>query len=128
MNPRISMELHGQLLSLAAASPQLEVCGLLVGRNGRIERHIKARNVASNPAIEFEIETRVQIDAVRRARAGGPAIIGCYHSHPSGVARPSARDLAMAEHGSLWLIIGDGEMTAWLRGMTAFAPVPLTIA
>src|SRR3546814_6701011 len=40
----------------------------------------------------------------------GPAIAGCYHSHPCGPAEPSARDAAAAApDGALWLIVGEIE-------------------
>jgi len=45
---------------------------------------------------------------------GGRAVIGHYHSHPSGDPTPSLRDAADAlPDGSLWLIVGDGVVRAF---------------
>jgi proteasome lid subunit RPN8/RPN11 len=53
------------------------------------------------------------IAAHRAARAGGPALVGHYHSHPGGSPVPSARDAAAAEPGSYWIIAGSGALRAW---------------
>lgn len=122
------MALHRRLIALAAADPVREVCGLLLGTNDMVEAVVEARNVAVDPARTFEIDPHVQIEAIRAARTGAPAVIGCYHSHPGGVAQPSSRDLDMARPGSLWLIIAGNVVTAWGRGEAAFERVCLDVA
>ena len=74
-----------------AAEPE-ECCGLLLGREGRIEAARPAANVARERRTRFEIDPQALIDAHRAARAGGREVIGYYHSHPAGAARPSATD------------------------------------
>ncbi|WP_311269662.1 M67 family metallopeptidase [Sphingobium sp. WCS2017Hpa-17] len=112
----ISRSLLEQIVALAAAD-QHEVCGLLLGTASQIEAIIPAANVAADPARHFELDPTALIAAYRATRSGGPAIIGHYHSHPSGVASPSATDAACASpDGSLWLIIGGGEATLWRAG------------
>lgn len=112
----ISRSLLEQIVALAA-DDRHEVCGLLLGAPDRIEAIIPAANVAANPARHFELDPAALIAAHRAARSGGPAIIGHYHSHPSGVAAPSATDAACATpDGSLWLIIAGGEATLWRAG------------
>jgi proteasome lid subunit RPN8/RPN11 len=111
---RISTELLAQITAEAARSPDVEVCGLLLGTTGMVEVIEPCTNVAADPARRFEIEPVRLLGAHRRARAGGPAVVGHYHSHPTGTARPSPRDAAdAAADGSLWLIVGGGEVTAW---------------
>ena len=81
-----------------AAYPR-EACGLLVGRFGvgdhrlvaRVER---AQNVAAEPKKTFEIDPGLRLGLERELRGQPLAVIGHYHSHPDGPARPSARDLA----------------------------------
>jgi desampylase len=127
MSMRISRSLLARLLAIAAADSAREVCGLLLGQAGAIEAYVEATNVAADPQISFEIDPRVQIDAAKAARDGGPQVIGCYHSHPSGVARPSAWDLEMAEPGAVWLIFAGGAVTAWQRGDTQFQELSLEV-
>jgi len=115
----------------AAAAAPLEACGLLLGGGGRVTEARACRNVAAEPAVRFEIEPAALLAAHRAARAGGAAVMGCYHSHPSGAARPSPRDAAdAAPDGGLWLILGGGDATLWRAGETGavhgrFDPVPL---
>ncbi|KAA9018520.1 MULTISPECIES: Mov34/MPN/PAD-1 family protein [Sphingobium] len=112
----ISRSLLEQIVALAAADRH-EVCGLLLGGTDRIEAIIPAANVAADPARHFELDPAALIAAHRAARLGGPAIIGHYHSHPSGVAAPSVTDAACATaDGSLWLIVGGRETTLWRAG------------
>jgi len=114
MTVTISTTLCDRLLAGAAATPDHEVCGLLFGTPARIDDAVTCANVAADTRTAFEIDPGALFGAHRAARAGGPAIIGCFHSHPGGNARPSARDAAAAAgDGSLWLIIGGGEMGLW---------------
>jgi proteasome lid subunit RPN8/RPN11 len=98
-----------------------------------IDSIIPAANIAESPADSFEIDPAALFAAHRSERAGGPRVIGHYHSHPVGPARPSARDAeAAGEAERLWLIVGEGGLTAWraVPGGTiegAFEPVRLDI-
>ena len=105
MRIEIATGLIDAVIALAAADPDREICGLLFGTPGRIGAHAPAPNVADDPATTFEIDPGALFAAHRAARAGGPAVIGCYHSHPSGRPWPSARDAAGAEPGQYWLIV-----------------------
>jgi proteasome lid subunit RPN8/RPN11 len=113
MGVRIATDLLAHILTEAAASPD-EICGLLFGTPDVIAAAQPCRNVATDPRARFEIDPAALIAAHRAARAGGPALVGCYHSHPRGNAMPSPRDAADAQaNGWLWLIVGDGEVRAF---------------
>jgi len=81
----------------------------------RVDAILPAANVAADPAHRFEIDPAVLLAAHRAARAGGPEIVGHYHSHPQGGPAPSATDAAMAQgEDEIWLIVGDdGALGAW---------------
>ena len=114
MSVTISSELLQQLIAEAAVSPDAEVCGLLFGATGRIEAAEACANVAANTARAFEIDPAALFVAHRRARGGGLAVIGHYHSHPSGLRVPSPRDAAQAMgDGAVWVILGGGVARAW---------------
>ena len=109
--------LSAAILASARAAFPRECCGLVAGVwNGEVARVLAlypARNLAPG-ADRFEIAPQDHIAAQKSARAKGHAIIGCYHSHPGGVAQPSAIDLARAGKGDfLWLIAGDTELNAF---------------
>jgi proteasome lid subunit RPN8/RPN11 len=116
-----------------------ECCGLLIGTREpapRITRLVPAPNVHPEPRRFFEIDPKVQIDTLRglRQSGDGEALLGHYHSHPAGPARPSPRDLAAANDPFLaWLVIDplEGEVAAFLplageNGVIAdFRAIPL---
>ncbi|MCK0531307.1 M67 family metallopeptidase [Sphingobium agri] len=128
MMVRISRSTLEQIMSLAAASGQ-EVCGLLLGQPGHVSDILPAENVAPDPHRYFELSPATLLKAHKAARAGGPAILGHYHSHPSGAAIPSATDAASARpDGSLWLIVGDDEARLWIAGRGEGGEVTFTRA
>jgi len=104
----------------------LECCGLLLGATPyRIDTALPARNLAPDPARHFEIDPQALIDAHRAERAGGPLLLGYYHSHPTGLAQPSATDRAEASgDGRLWAIVAEGEITLWRDAGERFERLP----
>ncbi len=118
MGFRIFSATAEQIAVHAAGEHPGEACGLLLGTDGRVDRAVAARNVAADPLQAFEIDPALLLRCHREARGGGPAIVGCYHSHPSGRPTPSAADAArVAEWGWLWLI-------ATGAGLHGFMTVP----
>jgi len=110
-----------------AAAPR-EACGLLFGSDGAIDAVQVVENVAENPERRFEIDPAALFAALRAERAGGPKLVGYFHSHPSGDAMPSATDAAMAEgDGKLWVIVGGDAVTAWRAGPEGFEPLHITV-
>ncbi len=109
------------LLSEAANAAPLECCGLLLGREGRVTEARPAANVAPDPARHFEIDPAALFAAHRAARAGGPELIGYYHSHPEGHPVPSATDCAHASGDSrIWAIVAGGVVAFWRDGANGF--------
>ncbi|KRB85734.1 hypothetical protein ASE00_02865 [Sphingomonas sp. Root710] len=126
MDLTISRVLLDEMRRAAAASPDREICGLLLGRNRRIEGLLPCDNVAAMPEDSFEIDPVALIAAHRAARTGGPAVIGHYHSHPRGTATPSARDAEAAEPGSCWIIIAGNDVRGWFAAAAGrFDPMTL---
>lgn len=98
----------------ARSDPARERCGLLLGRGDTVLDLVPAANVHAEPERHFELDPAVLVAAYRAERAGGLAVLGHYHSHPSGAAVPSAADAAAADaDGRLWLIVGRGDVALW---------------
>ncbi len=113
MTPRLSSETLIDLFADANASPDAEICGLLLADDGKMVAQ-PARNVARDPSRFFEIDPATLIAAHRGVRDGGPAILGHYHSHPSGDPDPSKGDAAdAAPDGALWLILTRDRARLW---------------
>jgi desampylase len=120
----ISSELRAKLLSEAQKAHPAECCGLLIGQNGTVNDTATdiqpAANVSKTPLTHFEIDPAILISAEKSARVGhvtgsgtgnNAAILGYYHSHPTGEAMPSQTDAAMAApDGRYWVVIAGGEL------------------
>ncbi|HSM53723.1 MAG TPA: M67 family metallopeptidase [Erythrobacter sp.] len=102
------------LRNAAASALPRECCGILLGTGNRFTEARPAANVHPRPETHFEIDPQALIDAHRAARAGGPQVLGYYHSHPTGAAEPSATDRAMASgDGRVWAIVGTDKVSFW---------------
>jgi proteasome lid subunit RPN8/RPN11 len=108
--------LPATILSRIATSAQEaypeECCGLLIGfrdadQRVRVTEIVEAANVAPPPRRDrFEVDPAVRFATMRRLRSRPEEIVGHYHSHPDGPARPSAHDAASAYEPELfWLIV-----------------------
>lgn len=126
MHVEVTSEALEQMRAHAAAAHPHEACGILLGEGERITAALPAANVHPSPATHFEIDPQTLIDAHRAARAGGPEVVGYYHSHPTGPAAPSATDRASAAgDGRIWAILGEGDVTFWRDGEQGFTALSL---
>lgn len=114
MRLKISRDALAGIRAEVAATHPLEACGLLFGSDHEIDGWQVAPNVAARPEIEFEIDPATLFVALRAERAGGPRLIGYWHSHPNGDVRPSERDREAAQvDGKIWVIVAGDDIAAW---------------
>ncbi|HYC88691.1 MAG TPA: M67 family metallopeptidase [Thermoanaerobaculia bacterium] len=103
--PRMTL---ARVVALASAAFPAEACGLLAAK--RVGRFLDiVLYPAPNVAIargSFEIPRAAIATIRRRIGRDGLVLCGCFHSHPSGPARPSPTDsrLARTRPDFLWLI------------------------
>jgi len=120
------------MLHAAQAAHPLEACGILSGRTGFIASFAETANVHPSARTQFEIDPQALIDAHRAARSGREQLLGYFHSHPGGPARPSPTDIAMAAHdGAIWAIAGyEGRawtLRLWRDGAAGFDALPYVV-
>jgi desampylase len=128
MRCEISRSVLDAIRRESALVAPLEGCGLLFGSQAEIIAQRAARNVAAAPERHFEIDPAALFAALKAERAGGPMLAGYWHSHPSGDARPSATDSAMAAaDGKIWLIAAGDAVTGWRASAGGFAAVELIV-
>ncbi|MGH7539650.1 MAG: M67 family metallopeptidase, partial [Gemmatimonadota bacterium] len=88
--------------SLEAAYPA-EGCGVLLGEAGVGVRVVARCEPATNRWAgrhdRYRVDPALLVRLMAEEDAGGPSILGFYHSHPDGVPRPSPTDL---EHAWPW--------------------------
>ena len=73
----------------------LEACGLLAGKNERVEMTIGIPNAERSP-VRYRMDAGAQWRAFQRIEAVGLELLGIYHSHPNGPEHPSPIDIAEA--------------------------------
>lgn len=72
-----------------------EVCGVLAGRDGVVERVVALTNAAASAEF-YEVVPEEQLAAYADIYEAGLVALGVYHSHPASPARPSVTDIALA--------------------------------
>ena len=91
----------------------VEICGALLADDHGICDAVPLINHSSTPAAAFFIPAtdirRIERDAERQGRR----LAGFYHSHPHGMASPSASDLDLALPGYTYWIATREEVRAW---------------
>ena len=107
---RLSAVQEQTLLHAARSAYPHECCGLIIGHrqaDGWVVDDIAASdNLSKTPEKAFEVDPRLRLQLQRDLRGSGQAIIGHYHSHPDGRAKPSETDRQMAwEEQMVWIII-----------------------
>ncbi len=128
--------LLNQIKDHAQESYPDECFGFLIGEREparRVYSLVRGKNIAVRCAnrYEMDVDEFARIDKLAESR--GLEVIGFYHSHPDGVAVPSASDLAAFWSGTVYLIVSvvNGTATAcsaWELGAAeGAAPVPQNV-
>ncbi|ELZ01588.1 Mov34/MPN/PAD-1 family protein [Natrialba chahannaoensis JCM 10990] len=93
-------KIRAQLCDHARTGTPEEICGILGGTfdpdQSRVSTAYPATNVADTPRTRYRIDPEEQLECFERLEAAGEEIVGFYHSHPKGPARPSETDVEAA--------------------------------
>lgn len=101
---RIPADVHQAMIEHCRALAPIEACGLLGGRDGRVDSFHPLRNVKASET-RYEADPRDVVDAVRSLRDRHAEIAAIYHSHPRWPAIPSRTDLETNHYGDVPRII-----------------------
>ncbi len=100
-----------------------ECCGVLIGSVGGddafVDKVVPSANIAATDRRRrYQIDWQVLLRSYRGARNVGQSVVGFYHSHPDGSAKPSPVDLqdALTDHFYIIVAVADGSVT----GVTAW--------
>jgi len=72
-----------------------EACGILAGRDGRVEKVYSMTNARPGP-VSYEMDPEEQFRVMQDIRQSGLEMISVFHSHPGGHAYPSSVDVEKA--------------------------------
>ncbi len=82
-----------------------EACGLLAGRDGRVEKVYPLTNAEHSP-VTYRLNPEEQFRVFTEMEEKGWELLAIYHSHTHSPAYPSATDLELAFYPeALYLII-----------------------
>jgi proteasome lid subunit RPN8/RPN11 len=72
-----------------------EACGILAGRDGRVEKVYCMRNARPGP-VSYEMDPEEQFRVLKEIRQAGLTLAGIFHSHTTSPAYPSGIDVQQA--------------------------------
>ncbi len=81
-----------------------EACGILAGKDGRVEKIYKMINVEKSPSF-FSMNPAEQFKVNKDIRNLGFEMIGIYHSHVKSRAYPSSEDVELAFYPEVSYVI-----------------------
>ncbi|NMC53834.1 MAG: M67 family metallopeptidase [Chloroflexi bacterium] len=108
-----------------------EGCGLLAGKDGRVERVFVVENSLHSPT-RFEMDALAQVNAMMAMEKMGSELLAIYHSHPLGPDHPSEIDTRLFFYPESASLIASYEHQRWvfkaycLQG-SVWQPLELTI-
>ncbi len=81
-----------------------ESCGILAGKNQRVEKIYKMTNT-DRSSKTFLMDPKQQLKVMKEIRNQGLEMVGIYHSHLDTAAYPSARDARLTYYPSVSCVI-----------------------
>jgi proteasome lid subunit RPN8/RPN11 len=112
----IPAALRDEIIAHARDGLPNEACGILAGRDGRVEQFFPAESDEPSPYY-YRIEARDQIRIMNAIDDAGLELVGIYHSHTSSPAFPSRTDAEQAFWpDAVYVIVSLAEPAADVRG------------
>jgi proteasome lid subunit RPN8/RPN11 len=81
-----------------------EACGILAGREGRVEKVYEMSNIDKSLSTYF-MDAKEQLKVMKEMRNSGQEMVGIYHSHVASPAYPSGHDVEMAFYPEVSYVI-----------------------
>lgn len=96
----LTREAYDAVVDASLAAGDAEACGVLAGEHGaersRALAAVRTENVAETPRSRYAVDAEELYAVVERLEDRGLAVVGFYHSHPTGPAGPSETDAGRA--------------------------------
>lgn len=102
-----------KMISHIRSHAPLEACGLLAGRDSKVESVLEVTNQAQS-TIRFVMDPIEQLNAFEWIESNGLDLIGIFHSHPTGPETVSPTDISQAAYAVVHVILAPVEGSqAW---------------
>ena len=100
----LTNEQHQKMIEHVESNLPFEACGLLAGRNAKVESVLEVTNQAQSP-LRYVMDPIEQLSAFERIESNGLDLIGIFHSHPTGPETVSPSDIAEAAYAVVYIIL-----------------------
>jgi [CysO sulfur-carrier protein]-S-L-cysteine hydrolase len=97
MTLRLEQRYLDEMIAHARADAPNECCGVLLGRDDRIEQLRRCTNAEHSP-FRYSVDPRELLAIDREAREKGWELMSIYHSHTHTEAYPSPTDVRLAAY------------------------------
>ena len=91
----LSKEKAKELVKHSERESPNEACGILAGKDGRVEKVYQMTNADKSPKT-FIMDPKEQLNVMKEIGDLGMKMVGIYHSHIETEAYPSAHDVELA--------------------------------
>ena len=109
---RVPQVMADAILAQARAEYPNEACGVIIGRDGNVERLKPMFNAAASPTF-YEFDPKDLLALYREVEDNDEEIIVIYHSHTETEAYPSRTDISYAgEPGAHYVLVSTREEIA----------------
>ncbi len=85
-----------EIVKQALSAGKREACGILAGKERKIEKIYPITNTSEFPETCYFMDTKEQLKVMKEIRKKGLEMTGIYHTHPASEAYPSAKDVELA--------------------------------
>jgi len=100
----ISKEQMQEMMMYVDSHAPLESCGLLAGRDSKVEKIFFVQNQAQS-AIRYVMDPIEQLNALEWIESNDMDLLGIFHSHPTGPEIVSPTDIAQAAYAVTYIIL-----------------------
>ena len=92
----ISQAIYQELIQCCLKDPDKEACGILAGKNRKIEKIFPLANISESPKLCYHIDAKEQLTIFKELRKQALEMVAIYHSHVDSQAYPSQKDIELA--------------------------------
>ena len=92
----IKRDVYDELIAWCLNDPAKEACGILAGKDRKIEKIFPLANISDSPKLCYHIDPKEQLGIFKELRRQELELTAIYHSHIDSPAYPSARDIELA--------------------------------
>ncbi len=111
----LTKEQLGYMVDHVDAHAPLEACGLLAGKNAKVEKIFEIQNQAQSP-VRFVMDPIEQLNAFEWIDSNGMDLLGIFHSHPTGPEVVSPTDIAEAAYAVVYVVLSPAGKAWRARG------------